>query len=194
MAAASLSRPLIFMTLPQQRGYRIAAQLFAALAGSAILALSSKFSVPFWPVPMTLQVLAVFLIGAAFGRSLALATVALYLAEGIVGLPVFAGGGGVAYLLGPTGGYLVGFLFAAYIAGWAADKGFDRQPLKLLAAMLVGEGIILGLGAAWLAILLGTEKALTFGIGPFIVTDLVKIALAVAIVSGVRGLAGHFRG
>lgn len=194
MAAASLSRPLILETLPQQRGYRIAAQLFAALAGSIILALSSKFSVPFWPVPMTLQVLAVFLIGAAFGRNLAFATVVLYLAEGVAGLPVFAGGGGAAYLLGPTGGYLVGFVFAAYVAGWAAEKGFDRQPLKLLAAMLVGEVIILGLGAAWLAVLLGTEKALTFGIGPFIVTDLVKIALAVAIVTGVRGLTGHYRG
>lgn len=194
MAAASLSRPLLFQTLPQHRGYRAAAQLLAAVAGSLLLAMSAKVSVPFWPVPMTLQVLAVFLIGAAFGRTLALATVLLYLAEGVVGLPVFNGGGGLAYMVGPTGGYLVGFAFAAYITGWAADKGYDRHPLKLLAAMLLGELVILTIGAAWLAALFGLEKAMVFGIGPFIVTDLVKIALAVAVVSGLRGAVGHLRG
>src|SRR5690606_15992651 len=140
-----------------------------------LLALAARITVPFWPVPMTLQVLAVFLVGAAYGRNLAVATLLLYLAQGAVGLPVFATGSGLAYLAGPTGGYLVGFVFAAGIAGWAADRGYDGSPLKLFGAMLVGELVILGLGAAWLAVLLGADKAIAYGVGPFIVTDLVKV-------------------
>jgi biotin transport system substrate-specific component len=194
MAAAALSRPLISLTLPQQRSNRLVVQALAAIVGSMLLAVAAKVSVPFWPVPMTLQVLAVFLIGAAYGRNLAFATVMLYLAEGAAGLPVFTTGAGLAYMAGPTGGYLIGFAFAAAIAGWAADQGYDRSPLKLFAALLVGEAVILGLGAAWLAVLFGFEKAITFGVGPFIVTDLVKAALAAAIVPAAWGIVERFRG
>jgi biotin transport system substrate-specific component len=193
MTVAAVARPLISLTLPQDRSGRLAMQALAAVAGSILLALSAKVTVPFWPVPMTLQVLAVFVIGAAYGRNLAVATLLLYLAEGAAGLPVFATGAGLAYMAGPTGGYLAGFVVAAAIAGWAADNGMDRNPLKLFAAMLVGEIAILGLGAAWLAVLFGAEKAIAFGVGPFIVTDIVKVALAAAVVPAAWGLLGRFR-
>ncbi|BCH34103.1 biotin transporter BioY [Mesorhizobium sp. L-8-10] len=194
MAVAAVSRPLISLAFPQDGVSRLLMQAVAVIAGTALLALSAKVTVPFWPVPMTLQVLAVFLIGAAYGRDLAFVTLLTYLAQGAVGLPVFATGAGLAYMAGPTGGYLVGFVVAATIAGWAADRGLDRHPVKLFAAMLVGEVAILGLGAAWLAYLFGAEKAIAFGVGPFIVTDLVKVALAAAIVPAAWNLVERFRG
>jgi biotin transport system substrate-specific component len=188
MATAITQRPLVSLTLPEDRASRLAMQLLLAIAGSMLLAISAKITVPFWPVPMTLQTLAVFAIGAAYGRTLAVATVLLYLIEGAIGFPVFAQGGGVAYLAGPTGGYLIGFVFAAGIAGWAADRGFDRNPVKLFGAMLIGELVVLLLGAAWLSVLFGFQKAVAFGVGPFIVTDLVKLALAAALVPAVWSL------
>jgi biotin transport system substrate-specific component len=193
MAIASAARPLISLALPRDRATRLAIQVLAVLAGSMLLALSARVTVPFWPVPMTMQVLAVFVIGAAYGRKLALATLLAYLAEGAVGLPVFAGGAGLAYMAGPTGGYLVGFAVAAVIAGWAADRGFDRNPFKLFAAMLVGELVILALGAGWLVVLFGADKAIAYGVGPFIVTDLVKVALAAAIVPAAWSLVERLR-
>jgi biotin transport system substrate-specific component len=193
MAIASAARPLISLALPRDRATRLAIQVLAVLAGSMLLALSARVTVPFWPVPMTMQVLAVFVIGAAYGRKLALATLLAYLAEGAIGLPVFAGGAGLAYMAGPTGGYLVGFAVAAVIAGWAADRGFDRNPFKLFAAMLVGELVILALGAGWLVVLFGADKAIAYGVGPFIVTDLVKVALAAAIVPAAWSLVERLR-
>lgn len=193
MAAASIARPLISLAFPREGTNRLVVQAVAAVAGSLLLALSAKITVPFWPVPMTLQVLAVFLVGAAYGRNLAAATLLLYLAEGAAGLPVFATGAGLAYMAGPTGGYLVGFLVAATIAGWAADRGLDRNPLTLFGAMLLGEIVILALGAAWLSVLFGFEKALEYGVGPFIVTDLVKVALAAAIVPAAWNLVERLR-
>jgi biotin transport system substrate-specific component len=121
----------------------------------------------------------------------------LYLAQGAAGLPVFAGtpekGIGLAYMAGPTGGYLAGFVVMAAIAGWAADRGWSRNPLKLGAAMLVGESVMLVLGALWIGYLFGAEKMLAWGVGPFIVTDLVKLALAAMFVPAMWSLAGFFR-
>jgi biotin transport system substrate-specific component len=182
MSAATITGPLVTLALPQDRGARLVAQILLVLAGTALLALAAKITVPFWPVPITLQTLAVFLIAAAYGRDLAVATLLAYLVEGAIGLPVFATGSGLAYMAGPTGGYLVGFVAAAAIVGHAADKGFDRNAPVLFGAMMLGEIVILALGAAWLAILFGAEKAIAFGVGPFIVTDVIKIALAAAIV------------
>ena len=182
MASATIMRPLVSLTMPEEGLSRLATQVLLAVAGSLLMAASSKISVPFWPVPMTMQTLALFVISAAYGRNLATATMLLYLAEGAVGFPVFSKGGGLAYLAGPTAGYLLAYPIAAAIVGWAADRGFDRNPFRLFGAMLVGEVVILGLGAAWLASLLGVEKALAAGIGPFMVVDLVKIALASALV------------
>jgi biotin transport system substrate-specific component len=182
MSAATITGPLVTLALPQDRGARLVAQILLVLGGTALLALAAKITVPFWPVPMTLQTLAVFLIAAAYGRDLAVATLLAYLAEGALGLPVFATGAGLAYMAGPTGGYLVGFVAAAAIVGHAADRGFDRNALVLFGAMMLGEIVILALGAAWLAVLFGAEKALAFGVGPFIVTDVIKMALATAVV------------
>ncbi|QPC87055.1 biotin transporter BioY [Mesorhizobium sp. NBSH29] len=188
MSAATLTGPLVSLALPEGRNARLIAQMALVLAGTGLLTLAAKITVPFWPVPMTLQTLAIFLIAAAYGRNLAVATLLAYLVEGAVGLPVFASGGGLAYLAGPTGGYLAGFVVAAAIVGHAADRGLDRKAFVLFGAMMLGEVVILVLGAAWLAVLMGAEKAMTFGVGPFIVTDVVKIALAAAAVGATRSL------
>ena len=157
------------------------------LLGAALLMASAKVQVPFYPVPMTLQTLVVLLLGLALGWRLAFATVLLYLAQGAVGLPVFAGtpekGIGLAYLLGPTGGYLVGFAFAAAVTGWIA--GHRRDLLALLAAVLAGTATIYVFGLPWLATLVGVQQAVVLGLVPFLLGDLVKAALAVAL-----GIAG----
>ena len=122
-------RPTLAATLwPQQAASRIARFAALAIGGALALAISAKTQVPFYPVPMTLQTLVVLAIGAAFGARLAAATVLLYLGEGLAGLQVFAGlAAGPAYMAGPTGGYLVGFLFAAALVGWLAERGWDRS-------------------------------------------------------------------
>ena len=161
--------------------------VFLAAAGSLVIALSAKVKVPMWPVDMSLQTLAIFTIAAVFGFRLGLATIFLYLAEGAVGLPVFQGtpekGIGLAYMAGPTGGYLVGYVIMTAITGWAADKGWWRNPLKIGAAMLVGEVLLLVLGTLWLMVLFGASQGIQYGIGPFIVPDLVKLALAACLAS-----------
>lgn len=181
-----------YQPLSSLLGNSLAAKVLLVVAGSLLLWVSAKTKVPFYPVPMTLQTLALFGIAAAYGMRLGVATVALYLLEGAIGLPVFAGtpekGIGLAYMFGPTGGYLASYLIAAAIVGYAVDRGLGRNPFKLFGAMLVAETVILGMGFAWLAYLFGSEKALAFGVGPFIVTDLVKIALAACLVPAVSAL------
>lgn len=153
-----------------------------ALLGSALLAASAQVSLPMWPVPATLQTLAVLLLGAIGGSRLGVASVALYLAEGAMGLPVFANGaGGVAVLAGPTAGYLLGFLPAAWLAG-LAGRGLPRQ-----AAVLAAAHLLLFLpGVAWLAGFVGWEKALVAGFAVFIPGTVVKTALAVALLRAAR--------
>ncbi|MCG6859605.1 MAG: biotin transporter BioY [Salaquimonas sp.] len=180
--------------------WRAAWYVFLAIGGTALIALAAKTQVPFWPVPMTLQTLAILAVGAAYGARLGGITLLLYLVEGAAGLPVFVGtpekGIGLAYMAGPTGGYLVGFVILAAIAGWAADRGWSTNPFKLGAAMLVGEIIMLTMGAAWVGYLFGADKAFAWGFGPFIVTDLVKLAIAAALVPALWMLAprGQDRG
>lgn len=188
MSAAAITGPLVTLALPQDRNARLVVQVLLVLTGTALLALAAKITVPFWPVPMTLQTLAVFLISAVYGRNLAVATLLVYLVQGAIGMPVFATGAGLAYMAGPTGGYLAGFVVAAAIVGHAADKGLDRKLFVMFGAMMLGEVAILALGAAWLAVLMGAEKALAFGVGPFIVTDVVKIALAAVTLRAARSL------
>ncbi len=156
-------------------------KLALVVGGSLLLWLSAKVQVPFWPVPMTLQVMALFGLAAALGLRLGLATVALYVAQGAMGLPVFAGtpekGIGLAYMMGPTGGYILGFLLMAAVVGWLADRGWSRHPLKLFAAGLAGLALVYLPGLAWLAQFVGADKALTFGFWPFIGGDLLKLAI-----------------
>jgi len=154
-----------------------------ALIGSAALTLSAKTQIPFIPVPMTAQTLVVLLLGMVFGARLALLTVLVYLAEGALGLPVFAGtpekGIGLAYMTGPTGGYLVGFAAAAWLVGRLTERRDDAQALAFAA--LAGLVLIYAFGATWLAFWVGVERAVTLGIVPFVFGDLLKAAVAVGI-------------
>ncbi|MBR0651270.1 BioY protein [Roseomonas terrae] len=153
-----------------------------ALLGSAVLAASAQISLPMWPVPATLQTLAVLLLGALGGSRLGVASVMLYLAEGAMGLPVFAGGAaGLPALAGPTGGYLLGFLPAAWIAG-QVGKGALRQAAMLTAAHLA----LFVPGVAWLAGFVGMERALVAGFMLFVPGTLVKTALAFATLRAMR--------
>jgi biotin transport system substrate-specific component len=157
--------------------------------GSALLTLSAKINLPLPYVPMTLQTLVVLMIGAAYGWRLGTATVLAYLAEGAVGLPVFAGPvGGLAPLLGPTAGYLLGFVIAAFITGWLSERGWDRSVPLLFVAMAVGHIVILGCGFAWLAfgMKLGVEKAWSVGVAPFVAASLIKNALGAVLVPALR--------
>ena len=160
-------------------------------AGTALLTLSAKIYLALPYVPMTLQTLAVLMIGAAYGWRLGTATVMAYLAEGALGLPVFAGPiGGLAPFVGPTAGYLVGFLVAAGITGYLSERGWDRSIARLFMAMAVGHLAILGLGFGWLALGmgLGFEKAWLVGIAPFIAASLIKNALGAAAIPAFRRL------
>ncbi|MXQ10711.1 biotin transporter BioY [Microvirga makkahensis] len=160
---------------------RLARGALLAVAGSLLIAVCAHIKVPMWPVPITMQTFAVLLIGFVYGSRLGAATVALYLAEGAVGLPVFAGGGGIAHFAGPTGGYLAGFLVAAALTGWLAENNWSRSiPLTLLG-MLLGSAVITLFGFAWLAALLGAEKAFLVGVAPFLVGDAVKASLAAVL-------------
>ncbi|WP_421695723.1 biotin transporter BioY [Aestuariivirga sp.] len=151
--------------------------------GVALLTLASKVQVPFWPVPMTLQALAVLMIGATAGMRLGGSTVLAWLGLGALGAPVFATGAGLAYMAGPTGGYLAGFLLAAVLVGYLADRGYGRTVLSALAILLVGEVAIYALGLGWLGMLIGAEKAVAGGLMPFIPAEILKVALGTAILT-----------
>jgi biotin transport system substrate-specific component len=172
------------------------AVVLAAL-GTALLTLSAKINLPLPFVPMTLQTLVVLMIGAAYGWRLGVATVIAYLAEGAMGMPVFAGPiGGLVPLLGPTAGYLFGFIVAAFVTGWLSERGWDRSVPRLFMAMGIGHIAILAMGFAWLAfgMKLGVEKAWLVGLLPFIAGSLVKNALGAALVPAVRRLVDRRRG
>lgn len=157
--------------------------------GSALMALSAKVNLPLPYVPMTLQTLVVLMIGAAYGSRLGSATMIAYLAEGAMGLPVFAGPiGGIAPLVGPTAGYLYGFVLAAFVIGWFAERGWDRNVVLLFAAMAVGHVVIFITGFGWLAygIGLGSTKAWLVGVAPFIAASVVKNALGATLMPAVR--------
>jgi biotin transport system substrate-specific component len=144
-------------------------------------------------VPMTLQTFGVLLIGLTFGGRLAFASLAAYLIQGLIGFPVFAGGGaGIAKLVGPTGGYLVGFLVAATIIGVLADRGFTRSWVGTFVALFVGTATIYAFGLPWLGHLFGYDKMLEFGFTPFVLGDTIKLILAALIGKGVLKGASTF--
>ncbi|MEZ5804157.1 MAG: biotin transporter BioY [Rhizobiaceae bacterium] len=191
-ASTTITRPLVSLALPESRNARLAVQFGLAVLGTLLLTLSAKTKVVFGPVDMSLQTLAVILIAAAFGLRLGLATLLLYMAEGAAGLPVFQNtpekGIGLAYMLGTTGGYLAGFVVMAAIIGWAADRGWDRNVLKFFGIVVIADAIMLAMGFGWLSALIGVEKGWQFGVAPFIVPDLIKAALAAALVPAVWSL------
>lgn len=158
----------------------------AIIAGSMLLTLSAKAAIPFYPVPMTLQTLVVLALGMVLGPRLGAAAVLAYLAQGALGLPVFAGtpekGIGLAYMLGTTGGYLLGFVVAAYATGLLAERRWDRSVLTTVAAMVIGNAIIYLFGLAWLGSIVGWDKPLlAWGVIPFLLGDLAKILIAAAV-------------
>lgn len=168
------------------RGGAVGSALRAAvlvLAGNLLLVLSAKVQVPLPPVPMTLQSLAVLVIGAAYGWRLGTATVLVYLAEGALGLPVFATAlsAGPAYFAGPTGGFLFGFAAAAFVVGFLAERGWDRPLLRVVVLMAIGHAVMFAFGLAWLAVLFGPAKAWLVGAQPFLLGTGVKTALAAAV-------------
>ena len=162
--------------------------VFFALIGSIILAISSKIKIPFYPVPMTMQTLVVLLIGIVFGWKLGLATVSLYLFEGIIGLPVFSGtpekGLGLVYFTGPTMGYLLGFLVAVYISG---KFNYDSNIIKNFLKLLLATSFIYILGMTWLGNLIGWDKPIfQLGAQPFLLAELFKILIVTFSISQIR--------
>ena len=153
-------------------------KLLAVLAGIALLTISAHIKVPFYPVPLTMQTLIVLGIGMTYGARLGGTTLIGYLAAGFIGLPVFAGGAGMAYMIGPTGGYLAGFFVAAVIVGALAERGWTRNWATAAAAMLMGNAIIYFLGVGWLTSLIGLDKAVQFGLLPFLYGDALKLIIA----------------
>lgn len=161
----------------------LVAEATLVLTGVLLLALSAQVVIPLWftPVPLTGQTFAVLLVGAAFGSLRGLVTFALYLAVGAAGAPVFSeGAAGWQTLLGPTGGYLAGMLLAVWIVGAAAERGWDRRVRSSVPAMLAGNAVIYLFGLTWLGLYLGTSvtETLALGAAPFVIGDLIKIALA----------------
>ena len=163
--------------VPQLTG-SAANQLLAVLAGIALLTVSAHIKIPFHPVPLTMQTLIVLGIGMTYGARLGGATLLGYLAVGFIGLPVFAGGAGMAYMMGPTGGYLAGFFAAAVVLGALAERGWTRSWATAAAAMLMGNVIIYLLGVGWLSSLIGWEKAVQLGLLPFLYGDALKLIIA----------------
>jgi biotin transport system substrate-specific component len=181
--------PITFADLlwPARGAARPLRVLLLALLGSVLLTISAKIEVPFYPVPMTMQTLVVLLLGMAYGARLGVATVLLYLAEGAVGLPVFAGtperGIGIAYMMGPTGGYLAGFVLSAAITGWLTER--RRNWPALVLAVAAGTVVVFIPGVLWLALLIGFEQSIVHGLTPFLWGAVLKGAVAIAL-----GMAG----
>ncbi|WP_300074681.1 biotin transporter BioY [uncultured Ruegeria sp.] len=155
--------------------WKVAAVLF----GTLFLTVSSYVEVPMIPVPITMQTFAVMLVGALYGWRLGGVTIAAWLMEGALGLPVLAGGAaGAHHFLGPTGGYLFAFPVAGMAVGWLTASGWDGRRLWLsFLAMLIGNAICLVLGAAWLAVLIGPEQAIIHGVVPFVIGGILKSGL-----------------
>ncbi|MBS9777723.1 MAG: biotin transporter BioY [Gammaproteobacteria bacterium] len=152
-------------------------QILWVILGSALIALSSKIQLPIPAVPFTMQSYVILVLSMAMGFRMATATILLYLAEGALGLPVFASGAGIAYMMGPTGGYLLGFLLSAMTVGYLADCGFDKKLSTAVIAMVIGTAVLFVPGVLWLSHLLGIEKALNVGLHPFWFGMIFKLVL-----------------
>ncbi len=183
---SSTSHPVLYRHLTLNHNHVRTRDALVVVGASLALWASAKFQIPFWPVPMTLQTLVCLLIGVTLGPRLGVAAVALYLAQGAMGLPVFAGtpekGLGLAYMAGPTGGYLLGFFAAVVVTGMLAQRGWDRRPATMFVAMLAGALAIYVPGVLWLGSIIGWDKPVfALGVAPFFLADVLKVALATAL-------------
>ena len=183
MEAVEKNTVLAEILRPQGIAASAAKSLVLVAFGVATLVLASKIRVPMWPVPVTMQTFAVLVLGAAYGLRLGLITALAWIALGAAGVAVFAGeNSGLAYLAGPTGGYLAGFAVAMGVMGWLAARGWDRSVFRMAGAMLLGNAVIYLFGLAWMSWLFAAEKGmgwvLQYGMLNFLVGDAVKLALA----------------
>lgn len=170
---------------PKQKLKALCFDALVIMLGSLLLALSSQVVIPlgFTPVPITLQTWAVLLLGACLGSKRGMLAAVLYLVQGMCGVPLFAQAScGWAVLTGATGGYLVGFCFAAFCVGWLLEQGLRFHFVKTLAAMSAGMVIIYAMGVLWLAHFIGVEQAIYLGVVPFLVVDAIKVVLAAILV------------
>ncbi|HKJ68388.1 MAG TPA: biotin transporter BioY [bacterium] len=179
---------------PQSKANIIIYNISLVIGGSILMALLAQLTVrlPFSPVPITGQTFGVLLLGALFGSRRGSAAMLAYILEGVAGLPVFAGGlAGPAVLAGPTGGYILGFVFAAYGVGYLAEQGWDRRMISTVAMMVMGTGIIYLGGLFWLSQFVPGEQLLNVGLFPFLPGAVIKIALAAILLPGGWKLLGR---
>ena len=178
---------------PGQKAQGLLYDAIVVVCGSLLVGLSAqvRFYLPFSPVPVTAQTFAVLILGILLGSKRGALTMVLYLAEGLSGLPVFAGGIGFSALLGPTGGFLVGFIPAAYVAGRLAEMGCDRRITTTIAAMVIGNVVLYLFGVGWLTILTDVKTALITGLFPFIAGDVLKVMIAAVSLPAVWKLLGY---
>ena len=194
-------------SLITSRGMTALGEAIVVVLGSFVLVASAKVFVSFFPVPMTLGTLGVMAIAATFGMRLGVLTVLAYLGEGLAGLPVFTytppAVAGPLYFLGPTGGFLAGYIVLAIIVGLAVDRGWSRSPVRLFAALLVGDAVLFAMGFSWFAGFAhlssgatgaGAAVAWAKGVQPFLLGDLLKIVLTAAAVPAAWSLADAFKG
>ena len=199
--AVTLTTPntILGVLEPKAGATRLVSNVATVLLGTVLITLAAKINVPTWPVPVTLQSFAVAALAAAFGWRIGVATVVAYLLEGAAGLPVFATGGGLAYLVGPTGGFLLGFIPMAYVIGRAADLGASARVGMLFMAMLIADALLFALGFLWLLTLGAAASwldpanlvgsAFAKAVQPFLMWDGLKMLFAALTVTGVFTLA-----
>lgn len=185
--------------LPQEGAMLLAKKAALVVSGVLFLAVAAKVTVPMVPVPMTLSTFAVLTMGAAYGARLGLVTILAYLLVGMLGFDVFAGSSaeanGLTYMMGSTGGYLVGYVLAVLALGTLARAGWDRSAPKMAGAMLLGNALIYVPGLIWLGMLYGWDKPiLQWGLTPFLLGDAVKLALAAVLLPVLWKLVGRARG
>jgi biotin transport system substrate-specific component len=183
------------------RDLRAAIRVASVLLFTGLTAAAAQITIPlpFTPVPFTLQPMVVLLGGAVMGARLGMSAQVLYLAAGIAGLPVFAASPvlpqGALRLLGPTGGYLMSYPFAAFVTGWLAERGWDRRYVTSIVAMACGLAVVFSLGLIWLAFVAkpaaGFSAALRTGLYPFLAADLLKLFIAAAVMPAIWRLVGH---
>jgi biotin transport system substrate-specific component len=195
--AVTLTTPntILGVLEPKSQTVRLATNVVTVLLGTLLITLAAKINVPTWPVPVTLQSFAIAALAAAFGWRIGVATVVAYLLEGAAGIPVFAGAtAGLPYILGPTGGFLLGFIPMAYIIGRAADQGASGRVGLLLISMLAADVVLfalgflwllaLGSGAAWIDQTNIVGSAFAKAVQPFLVWDALKMLFAALTVTG----------
>ena len=178
------------MEVVKSQNLRVLKYILVIFLGSVLLTISSKIKIPFYPVPMTMQTFVVLFLGMSFGYKIGLATVGLYLIEGIVGLPVFSNspekGVGIVYFTGPTMGYLIGFLFATFLAGYF---DFKKNILIIFFKLLISVSTIYLLGIFWLGSLIGWEKPIIqLGVTPFLLAELFKISILTLLTKNILKL------